>query len=136
MVVDSSALLAILEDEPERRALLEALDRADTRRMSVANFVETSIVVNTRRGPAGLLDLDRFLAKASFELVPVDVAQAHLAREAFSRFGRGRHRAGLNFGDCFAYALARTLGEQLLCKGDDFVHTDLTLARGHSGSSI
>lgn len=129
MVIDSSALLAILQDEPERRAFLEALDRADRRRMSVANFVEVSIVVDARSGPAGLLDLDRFLSKASFELVPVDVAQAHLAREAFSRFGRGRHRAGLNYGDCFAYALARSLGEQLLCKGDDFVHTDVGVLR-------
>jgi ribonuclease VapC len=129
MVVDSSALLAILQDEPERRAFLEALDRADTRRMSVANFVEVSMVVDARQGPAGILDLDRFLSKASFELVPVDVAQAHLAREAFSRFGRGRHRASLNLGDCFAYALARALGEQLLCKGDDFVYTDLRVVR-------
>jgi ribonuclease VapC len=125
MVLDTSALLAILQDEPERRAFNEAIEAADSRALSAATYVETSIVVEVRHGAEGLRDLDLFIDRAGIELVPVDTSQARLACRAFSRFGKGRHRAGLNFGDCFAYALATARGEALLFKGDDFVHTDL-----------
>ena len=125
MVIDTSALLAILQDEPERRGLNEALEAADSRRLSVASFVEISIVVEARHGADGVRQLDRFLDRASVELVGVDVEQGQLARLAFSRFGKGRHEAGLNFGDCFSYALARSLGEPLLYKGEDFAKTDV-----------
>lgn len=126
MVIDTSALLAILQDEPERRRFNEAIDAAETRALSVATFVEVSIVVETRRGADGLRDLDLFLAKAGVELIDLDVEQAQAARRAFSRFGRGRHPAGLNYGDCFSYALAQLRGEPLLFKGEDFSRTDVT----------
>jgi len=125
MVIDTSALLAILQDEPERRALNEAIEAADSRAMSVVTFVEISIVLEARHGAEGVRDFDLFVEKAAIDLVPVDLDQARVARRAFTRFGKGRHRAGLNFGDCFAYALASVLGEPLLCKGDNFMHTDL-----------
>ncbi len=125
MVVDTSALLAILQDEPERRTFNEALESADSRLMSVATLVEVSIIIESRYGAEGLRDLDLLLERAGIELVPVDVEQARAARAAYSRFGKGRHPAALNFGDCFSYALARVLGEPLLFKGDDFSRTDL-----------
>src|SRR5882724_4239742 len=117
MVIDTSAILAILQREPERRSFLEAIEAADLTRMSVASFVETSIVIESRYGADGLRDLDRFISRAGIELIAVDTGQAHLARSAFSRFGKGRHRAGLNYGDCFSYAAAISLGQPLLCKG-------------------
>jgi len=125
MVIDTSALIAILQREADHLGLLEAIEGADSVRMSVASFVETSIVIESRYGAEGLRDLDRFVARAGIELIPVDARQGDLAREAFSRFGKGRHRAGLNYGDCFSYAAATALGEPLLCKGDDFIHTDV-----------
>jgi ribonuclease VapC len=125
MVIDTSALLAILLDEPERRAFNEAIEAADVRRMSTASLVEASIVIEARYGSAGLRDLDLFFERAGIEFSPVDLEQAHEARRAFSRFGKGRHPAGLNYGDCFAYALARVLGEPLLFRGDDFTQTDV-----------
>ncbi len=128
MVLDTSALLAILQDEPERRAFNEALEAAESRRLSVATFVEISIVIEARFGAAGQADLDLFLDRAAIELVPVDVEQAKVARRAFSLYGRSRHPAGLNYGDCFAYALATVRGEPLLYKGDDFSHTDVSAA--------
>jgi ribonuclease VapC len=128
MVIDSSALVAILIGETDRRAFIEAIEAADSCRLSVATFVESSALIESRLGVDGLRDLDRFLALAGIELVPVDVEQGHVARQAYSQFGKGRHRAGLNFGDCFAYALAKVLGEPLLCKGDDFAHTDVALS--------
>jgi ribonuclease VapC len=127
MVLDTSALLAILQDEPERRAFNEAIEAAESRLMSVANHVEVSIVIESRYGAEGLRELDRFLDCAGIELVGVDVEQGKLARDAFSRFGKGRHPASLNFGDCFAYALARSLAQPLLFKGDDFSKTDLVI---------
>ncbi|MGH9528195.1 MAG: type II toxin-antitoxin system VapC family toxin, partial [Terriglobales bacterium] len=113
MVVDTSAVAAILQDEPERRVFLEALEGADQRRISAANWVESSILIESRYGLAGLQDLDRLLRRAVVEIAAVDAAQARLALEAFSRFGKGRHPAGLNFGDCFAYALAMSRDEPL-----------------------
>lgn len=125
MVIDISALLAILQDEPERRAFNEAIEAADSRFMSTATFVEVSIVIESRYGAEGLGDLDLFVDQAGIELVALDVDQAKVARRAFSRFGKGRHPAGLNYGDCFAYALAMVLGEPLLFKGEDFPQTDV-----------
>ena len=127
MVIDTSALIAILQDEPERRAFNEAIEAAERRVVSVASFVEASMVVEARYGPDGLRDLDLFIAKAGIELVAVDTDQAHVARTAFRLYGKRRHPAGLNFGDCFAYALARTLDEPLLFKGTDFSLTDVMM---------
>lgn len=125
MVIDTSALVAILQKEPERRAFIDAIEAADSRLMSVATFVEMSMVIEARHGAEGLRDLDHFISRAGIELVPVDVEQGRLARNAFRRFGKGRHRAGLNYGDCFSYALATAVGEPLLFKGDDFGQTDV-----------
>ena len=129
MVVDTSALLAILQDEPERRTFNEALESADSRLMSVATLVEISIIIESRYGAEGLRDLDLLIERAGIELVPVDVEQARAARAAYSRFGKGRHPAALNLGDCFSYALARVLGEPLLFKGDAFSRTDVLSPR-------
>lgn len=97
--------------------------------MSVASLVETSIVIESRYGAEGPRDLDRFISRASIEVIPVDGEQGYLVRSAFSRFGKGRHRAGLNFGDCFSYAAAVSLGEPLLYKGDNFIHTDVLIVK-------
>jgi ribonuclease VapC len=126
MVIDTSAILAILQDEPERRRFNEAIEAADARRMSVATWVEVSIVIEARFGAEGLAGLDLFADRSGIELVPVDGEQGGVARRAFSRFGKGRHPAGLNYGDCFSYALATVLGEPLLYKGNDFQKTDVT----------
>jgi ribonuclease VapC len=125
MVIDTSAVLAILQDEPERRAFNEAIEAADSRSLSVASFVELSIVIEARFGAEGVGHLDRLLERAGVKVVPVDLEQGRLARQAFSRFGKGRHEAGLNFGNCFSYALAQVLGEPLLFKGEDFSRTDV-----------
>lgn len=129
MVIDTSALLAILLAEPERRWFLETLEEAELRLVSVATRVETGIVAEGRHGAEGSRELDLFLEQAGVELVPVDSAQGRAAVEGFRRYGKGRHRAGLNLGDCFSYALAITRGEPLLCKGDDFVHTDVAVVQ-------
>lgn len=125
MVIDTSALLAILQDEPERRSFNESIEAADSRVMSVATFIEASILLESRFGAEGLRDLDQFIERADIELAPVDLEQARIARAAFGRFGKGRHPAALNYGDCFSYALARVLGEPLLFKGEDFSQTDV-----------
>ena len=109
MVIDTSAILAILQREPERRSFIEAIESADSTRISVASFMESSIVIESRYGAEGLRDLDRFISRASIELIPVDKEQGQLARSAFSRFGQGHHRACLNYGDCFSYAAAISL---------------------------
>lgn len=128
MVIDPSALLAVLQDEPERRAFNEAIEAATDRWLSAASFVELSIVMEARLGAEGIRNLDLFLATAGIELVAFDVSQARIGREAFRRFGKGRHPAGLNLGDCFSYALARIKNEPLLFKGNDFTQTDVTPA--------
>ena len=125
MVIDSSALVAILQDEPERSSFNRAIEASDRRAMSVVSFVETSMIIESRFGPEGIRDLDLFLAKSRIELVAVDAEQGHVARTAFRDYGKRRHRAGLDFGDCFAYALAKTLDEPLLFKGTDFALTDI-----------
>ena len=128
MVLDTSALLAILFDEPERRTFTESIEAAEQRLLSAANFVETSMILESRHGAEGVRALDRLLAAADVEIVAVDPAQAVEAREAFRQFGKDRHPAGLNFGDCFAYALARCRTEPLLFKGNDFSQTDVPRA--------
>jgi ribonuclease VapC len=133
MVIDTSALVAILQREPERRAFIEAIETADVRLMSVATLVEISVVIEVRHGAEGLRDLEHFIGRAGIELVVVNTEQGKTACSAFSRFGKGRHRAGLNFGDCFPYALAISTGEPLLFKGDDFAHTDVTVVDPGSG---
>ena len=128
MVIDSSALAAILLAEPERRPFIEAIETADARLLSVANWLEISIVIEARYGAEGTRDLQRFIEYAGIEIIPVDLEQGRLARDAWVRFGKGRHRADLNYGDCFAYALAKQRGRALLFKGDDFSHTDIAAA--------
>lgn len=127
MVIDTSALIAILQDEPERAAFNKAIEAAERRALSVVSFVEASMVIETRYGADGVRDLDLLIAKARIELVAVDTDQAHAARNAFRVYGKGLHPAGLNFGDCFPYALARTEGEPLLFKGLDFSMTDVAV---------
>ncbi len=125
MIVDTSALLAILQAEPESRFLAEAIEAASRPTISVVSFVEASIVLDSRHGSAGRDRLDRVIRESRLEIAPVDIEQAQIAREAFRDFGKGRHSARLNFGDCFSYALARQRGEPLLFKGDDFARTDI-----------
>jgi ribonuclease VapC len=125
MVLDTSAILAILQDEPERRKFNEAIEAAESRSLSTASFVECSMILESRYGADGIRDLDLFIAKAQVSLVPVDEEQADLARRAFRKYGKGRHPAGLNFGDSFSYALAQALDEPLLFKGNDFSQTDV-----------
>jgi ribonuclease VapC len=127
MVLDSSALLAILLGEPQRQLFIEALDADPVRLLSVASLTECSIVIAARYGADGLRDLDQLIARASIQLEPVDAEQAYVARDAWLRFGKGRHTAALNFGDCFAYALAYVTGEALVCTGRDFAQTDVVL---------
>lgn len=128
MVLDTSAVVAILQDEPERRRFIALIDAADACRLSAATLVETGIIIEARYGGDGARDLDLFLSRAGVETVAVDAEQAELARHAFRRFGKGRHPAGLNFGDCFAYALAISVAEPLLFKGGDFSRTDVRQA--------
>ncbi len=125
MVIDTSAILAILQNEPEQDAFIEAIESANICLVSAASFIEASIVILTRYGMDGILDLDLFLAKAGIEISSVDSDQANIARRAFRDFGRGRHPAELNFGDCFCYALAKSLDLPLLFKGNDFSKTDI-----------
>lgn len=125
MVLDTSALLAVLFDEPERRAFNEKIAAAIPRLLSAVSFVEASIVLAVKRGDAAVRELDLFLERAAVEIVPLDADQGRVARRAYGLYGKGRHPAGLNFGDCFAYALAKTTGEPLLFKGDDFNRTDV-----------
>lgn len=125
MVIDTSAMVAILQGEPVARDFVYAISADEERYMSVASWLECSIVLSARFGSEGLRDFDHFVAKARIELVPVDEEQAQLARVAHRRFGKGQHAAGLNFGDCFAYALAVATDERLLFTGDDFSLTDV-----------
>jgi ribonuclease VapC len=125
MVIDTSALLAILFAEPESRDFAAAIEAAERRALSAANFVETSMILEARHGAEGVRELDRLLAVADVEIVAVDREQAETARDAFRIYGKGRHPAALNFGDCFAYALAVVRAEPLLFKGKDFAATDV-----------
>ena len=136
MVIDTSALVAILQDEPERSPFNRAIEAADRRLLSAASFVEVSMSIESRFGSDGIRDLDLFVAKANIELVPLDAEQALIARTAFRDYGKRRHRAGLNFGDCFSYALAKTMDEPLLFKGTDFSLTDVVPAEYQPGRGI
>ena len=128
MIVDTSALLAILLHESDAGRFAAALTSGPGCRMSAANFLETAMVLEGRGGPEAGYELDFILEKAQVELVPVTRDQAQAARRAWRRFGKGNHPAGLNFGDCFAYALAEITREPLLFKGRDFALTDIEAA--------
>lgn len=125
MVIDTSAVAAILFDEPDAAALEAKIADDPVRLMSAATFLEATIVVEARLGDAGGREFDLWLHRAEVEILAVDAEQADLARRAWRRFGRGRHAAGLNYGDCFSYALAAARDEPLLFKGDDFAKTDV-----------
>jgi ribonuclease VapC len=128
MVIDTSAIMAILQREPEKDKFLVTLALAPSRIISAGTWFETTVVVESWNGPRGAADLDRFIEDSGVEIIPFDTAQAQIAREAYRRYGRGYHRAGLNMGDCFAYALSKHAGEPLLFKGNDFAQTDVTPA--------
>ena len=125
MIVDASAILAILQNEPETLAMGKALLQAAICRISPVNYVEAAVIADNNSNPALRRKLDDLLRDASISIETVTPRQAQIAREAYRDFGKGRHKAGLNLGDCFAYALAKELGEPLLFKGRDFRHTDV-----------
>jgi ribonuclease VapC len=125
MILDTSALAAILFGEPEAALFTQLIHAADRCLMSAANFLELSIVLEAQIGPDAGRQCDIFFRRAGIIIEPFTVEQAHLARQAFLDFGKGRHEAGLNFGDCFAYALAKITAEPLLFKGNDFAQTDI-----------
>ncbi len=129
MVIDTSALIAILSLEPEAARLAQAIEADATRLISAATLLEAGIVMEARLGSAGGTQLDLLVAKAGLVIEPVTADQSAIAREAWRRFGKGRHMAGLNFGDCCSYALARITGEPLLFKGADFANTDIAAVR-------
>ena len=128
MIVDTSAVVAILLAEPDAARYERAISMAWPRRMSVVALLETTMVIEGRSGPDAGDDLDLFLQEADIELEPVTLEQVEAARRAWRRFGKGHHPAALNFGDCFAYALASTKREPLLFKGGDFARTDVEAA--------
>jgi ribonuclease VapC len=126
MVIDASALLAILLGEPEAQALAEAIAGDPKRLVGAVSALEAAIVIHARKGAAGVRELDLLLHTARVTVVSLDADQALLARSAQEKFGRGHHPAALNLGDCCSYALARASGERLLFKGNDFSQTDLS----------
>ena len=125
MILDTSALVAILYREPEAKSFVERILAAAVSRLSVANWIELAMVVERQLGPDGMRQAEAFLRRAGVVVEPVTLEHGELARQAFLDFGKGRHKASLNFGDCFAYALARATGEPLLFKGGDFALTDI-----------
>ena len=125
MIIDTSALMCILQAEPEARAIAHALAQDGTRQLSAGNFLEAGMLVQARYGDEGSRDLDLLLAKLRIQIVAFTSTQAEIARRAFREFGKGRHPADLNFGDCIAYGLAKDTGEPLLFKGEDFRQTDV-----------
>jgi ribonuclease VapC len=129
MIVDASAIIAILRDEPEAQACAKAIAKAPVRRISAVSFVEAAVVIDGGRNPVASRKFDDLLREAELIVEPVSETQARIAREAYRDFGKGSgHSAGLNFGDCFSYALAKAMDEPILFKGDDFSHTDLAPA--------
>lgn len=128
MIVDSSALVAILLEEPEGRLFDVAIAESADCLMPATSFLEASVVLLTRKGQDGLRDLDLLIARFGIRIVAFTESQARLARTAFELYGKGRHPAELNFGDCMSYALAKETGEELLCKGTDFAQTDIAIA--------
>lgn len=128
MIIDSSALVAVVFAEPEGERISRAITHADLRFLSAANYLESSIVIVSRLRESGLQELDNLIALFNMNVFPVSRKQADIARDAFLKFGKGRHKAGLNFGDCFAYALAKERNLPLLFKGTDFSQTDIEVA--------
>ena len=129
MIIDTSAVIAILRSEPEAASYARVIADAAARRVSAVNFVESAAVIDASRDPIATRRFDEFIQEASISIEPVTEIQARIARDAYRDFGKGSgHPAKLNFGDCFAYALAKTSGEPLLFKGNDFAHTDITSA--------
>jgi ribonuclease VapC len=128
MIVDSSAIIAILRNEPDAPAISEVLRRAPVRRMSAVTYVEAGVVTDCNRNPVLSRRFDDLLRDVRMRIETVTPRQAEIARYAYRDFGKGRHKAGLNFGDCFAYALAKDMDEPLLFKGTDFSQTDVTVA--------
>ena len=126
MIVDASALLAILFDEPEAEHFAGLLAQAEAPRMSAVNYLEAAIRIDQQDSVVATQAFDAFIELSGIAIEPVTVEHTRLARRAYAMFGKGRHRAGLNFGDVFAYALAKSRQEPLLYKGNDFVHTDVT----------
>jgi ribonuclease VapC len=134
MIVDSSAIVAIVKKEADARIFTDALEAEINCKISTATFVEAAIVIDAKRDPVISRRYDEILRDAAVELIPVDALQARIARDAYRDFGRGSgHPARLNFGDCFAYALAKAADEPLLYKGDDFAHTDIVSALKSAG---
>ena len=126
MIIDTSAVIAILRDEPEAVSYARAIADATDRRVSAVNFVESAVVIDANHDPIATRRFDDFITEANIFIEPVTEIQAKIARDAYRDFGKGSgHPAKLNFGDCFAYALAKALGEPLLFKGGDFAHTDI-----------
>ena len=125
MIVDTSALLAVLYQEDDAEWFASAIVTAPVRRMSAANFLEAAINIDARGDAEASRQLDHFIRHAEIEIASITPEQAQIARQAYQDFGKGRHKGGLNFGDCFAYALARATGEPLLFKGNDFANTDI-----------
>lgn len=128
MVIDTSAVVAIMQHEDGYELLISRMGEADIRELSAASYLEASMVLIARRDDSAEADLDQMLYEAKVAIIPVSVAVAKIAREAFRRFGKGRHPAGLNFGDCFSYALAKAHNLPLLFKGNDFSQTDVLKA--------
>ena len=128
MVIDTSAVLAVLLAEPDGPDFAGAIATAERRLMSAASFLETAIVIDSQLGAAAGRQLDVFADRAGLTVVPVSLDHVRIARQAYADYGKGHHPAGLNFGDCFAYALAKAAGEPLLFKGTDFAATDITAA--------
>lgn len=132
MVIDTSAIVAIAFDEPEAKAFEALIADDDVRLISAATLLEAAIVLETRFGDEGGRELDLWLIKIDADVIAIDAEQANVARRAWRLYGKGRHAAGLNFGDCFSYALAMTRGEKLLYKGGDFSRTDVATATAAS----
>jgi ribonuclease VapC len=129
MIIDTSAVIAILRDEPEVVPYARAIADATDRRVSAVNFIESAVVIDASRDPIASRRFDDFITEANIFIEPVTEIQSRIARDAYRDFGKGSgHPAKLNFGDCFAYALAKTFGEPLLFKGGDFAHTDIISA--------
>ncbi|BBX48069.1 type II toxin-antitoxin system VapC family toxin [Mycobacterium cookii] len=130
MIVDTSAVIAILKGEDDAALYAQAIAHAGARRLSAASYLECGIVLDSQRDPIISRALDELIQEAEFVIEPVTEHQAHLARRAYADFGKGRHPAGLNFGDCLTYALALDLRESLLWKGEDFGRTGVESALG------
>ncbi len=128
MIIDTSAILAVLFQEPEAAAMTAAMVEAPERTMAAPNFLEASMLLQARKGDEGVKSLDVLIARLRIDIAPFDEDMAHIARAAFKTYGKGRHEASLNFGDCIAFALAQSTGRSLLFKGRDFSQTNVTRA--------